>query len=323
MSTNDLARIIHVPQTRDVWRLLLGFLLFMILTLACSRTPTLGDSGTSQLVDCRTSEPPIAKYTLIPDGTFVLGRSPQYPEEGAGIKLHMSKLWFLTHEVTNAEFSKFVADTGYVTDAERVDPDTNLPNGSAIFQPGASTGKIWQLDRNANWRSPGGKGNSLEGLERHPVVHVSLSDARAYAAWANARLPVEIEWEYAAQLGLADQENTISGAYTQEGMPLANTWQGMFPLVNTGTDGFLGTSPVGCYDASEVGLYDMIGNVWEWTETPSSSKGNFTIKGGSFLCSNNFCRRYRPQARQFQELHFSSSHLGFRIVRDTPPDNGA
>ncbi|WP_139792420.1 SUMF1/EgtB/PvdO family nonheme iron enzyme [Henriciella litoralis] len=265
----------------------------------------------------------MAEYTLIPDGAFVLGQSPQYPEESAGIKLHMSELWFLTHEVTNAEFGEFVTDTGYVTDAERLDPDTNLANGSAVFQPGAPAGKIWRLDRNANWRAPGGEGTTLQGLEKHPVVHVSLSDARAYAAWANARLPTETEWEYAAQLGLPDQENTISGAYTREGAPVANTWQGVFPFVDTVTDGYSGTSPVGCFEASKVGLYDMIGNVWEWTETPASSKGNFTIKGGSYLCADNFCRRYRPQARQFQELHFSTSHLGFRVVRDSPPDDGA
>ena len=234
--------------------------------------------------------------------------------------IHVDDLWFLNHEVTNEDFAEFVEATGYVTDAERTDPVTQRANGSAVFRFDTASGRVWHLDSGANWRSPSGDGSSIAGLEHHPVVHVSLADARAYADWANARLPTEVEWEYAAQSGLPNQESTSSGAYTASGEPTANTWQGVFPVSNAVTDGFSGTAPVGCYDESAVGLYDMIGNVWEWTETSTETKGLFTIKGGSFLCANNFCRRFRPQARQFQDIHFSSSHLGFRVVRDWPTE---
>lgn len=146
-------------------------------------------------------------------------------------------------------------------------------------------------------------------------MHASLRDARAYAAWANARLPTELEWEYAAQLGLTDPNRPDSGAYNVDSKPIANTWQGVFPIVNSAEDGFTGVSPVACFPPSEIGLYDMIGKVWEWTDTPAS-KSRHLVKGGSFLCANNFCKRYRSRARQVQDIDFSTNHLGFRVVKE-------
>ena len=173
----------------------------------------------------------------------------------------------------------------------------------------------WELISGATWKSPLGPGSDIEGKGHYPVVHVSLKDTTAYALWSKTRIPTETEWEYAASLGLLDSKDQMSGAYDREGKPVANTWQGIFPSLNTGKDGFFDASPSGCYQPSEIGLFDMIGNVWEWTNTPYNSRMN-VIKGGSFLCSQDFCKRYRPSARQFQEKDFSTNHLGFRVVRD-------
>ena len=135
--------------------------------------------------------------------------------------------------------------------------------------------------------------------------------------WAGGRLPNEVEWEYAASLGLFDPNDPESGLRGPDGEVRANTWSGLFPLFNTVEDGHAGTAPVGCYPASLIGAYDMIGNVWEWTETRfGPGQPQFTIKGGSFLCGANYCRRYRPAARESLEVDFSTAHVGFRIVRD-------
>ncbi len=223
------------------------------------------------------------------------------------------------HEVTNREFAAFVAAKAYVTDAEKSLSRTDGGAGSAVFaiggqgQPGQ-----WKLVPGATWKTPLGPGSTIVGQEDKPVIHVSRQDAKAYAAWAGGRLPHEVEWEYAAQLGLADPANTRSGAYDPQKKPIANTWQGLFPVLDEGKDGFQSTAPVGCFPPSKLGLYDMIGNVWEWTETPFQDGVSGTIKGGSWLCSDNFCGRYRPQARQAQDIDFSSNHIGFRLVRDLP-----
>jgi len=175
----------------------------------------------------------------------------------------------------------------------------------------------WKLDPGATWKTPQGAGSSLEGLAQHPVVHVTLNDARAYAQWAGGRIPKEVEWEYAASLGLFDPDDPYSGVIGADDEPRANIWTGLFPLIDTGQDGFTGTAPVGCFAAGRTGAYDMIGNVWEWTDTPfSPAAPRFTIKGGSYLCSENYCQRYRAAAREDMETDFSTAHIGFRIVRD-------
>lgn len=267
---------------------------------------------------CGLEEGQIGAFIDIPAGKFRMGADPVYPEETSEMTLHMQGFRILAHEVTNAEFARFAEVTGYVTDAERRAATGGPAAGSAVFlmpadRPGPAD--TWKLVAGATWRAPEGPGSDLEGRALHPVVHVSLADARAYAAWAGGRLPSEEEWEYAAAIGLPDPDNSASGAYSAAGQPVANTWQGFFPLADSAADGFSGRAPAGCFPPSRIGLYDIIGNVWEWTESPFDEVSN-TIKGGSYLCADNFCRRYRPAARHPQERDFSSSHIGFRIIED-------
>jgi sulfatase modifying factor 1 len=168
----------------------------------------------------------------------------------------------------------------------------------------------------ATWRTPDGAGSDLAGRDLHPVVHVTLNDARAYAAWAGGRIPTEVEWEYAASRGLFDPMDPESGIRAPDGTARANIWTGIFPVINSRRDGFAGTAPVGCYEPGLTGAYDMIGNVWEWTDSPfAPSVPRFTIKGGSYLCGENYCQRYRVAARESFEVDFSTAHIGFRIVQ--------
>ncbi|MGD1935053.1 MAG: SUMF1/EgtB/PvdO family nonheme iron enzyme [Candidatus Phaeomarinobacter sp.] len=257
-------------------------------------------------------------FAPVPSGSFVMGHNGRYPEEKLGLRLHVESFDIQVHEVTNAQFAAFVAATGYQTSAEKDLAEGRADAGSAVFSQvldGSMAQNPWRLVPGATWKTPGGPDTTIDGRENHPVVHVSLNDARAYAAWAGVRLPTEVEWEYAASIGLPDSEVTTSGAYAEDGSPRANTWQGVFPFFDQGEDGFLGSAPVGCFAADRNGLYDMIGNVWELTDTPYSN-GAQTIKGGSYLCADNFCLRYRPEARQPLEMDFSTNHIGFRVVRD-------
>lgn len=232
-------------------------------------------------------------------------------------KVELASYSIQKHEVTNAQFTLFVDATGYITDAEK-QRENALENGSALFFHSEQNDEPhWQLRNDVNWRHPYGENSSINDKLDHPVVHVSLRDARAYAEWAGGRLPTELEWEYAATLGLADPSRIDSGAYDDQNKPIANTWQGIFPLLNTNEDGFKNTSPVACYLPSKIGLYDMIGNAWEWTNTPKSKSAHI-IKGGSFLCANNFCKRYKPISREDHDIDFSSNHIGFRIVKSNP-----
>jgi formylglycine-generating enzyme len=253
--------------------------------------------------------------------------------------------------VTNAQFREFVTATGYVTLAERgLDPATHpgmakelLAPGSVVFIPPtnvASGGRItqwWQYVPGASWREPTGPGSSIAGKDNHPVVHIAYEDALAYARWRRRELPTEAQWEFAARGG-RDGEDDWSSAFDAEGKLIANSWQGIFPVYNTNEDGYAGTAPVGCFRPNGYGLYDMIGNVWEWTSDwyrpghPREKAINPTgpelqdlaltagqspsrvIKGGSFLCASNYCARYRPAARQPQEVDLGAAHLGFRTV---------
>ena len=261
---------------------------------------------------CALGEAQIGGFVDIPGGGFVMGVDPVFPEEGPPRKVFVSPFRLQAHEVTNSQFATFVAETGYVTEAE-------LNGGSAQFSE-SDTPQVflswWSLDQGATWRTPHGAGSDLTGRDLHPVVHVTLGDARAYAEWAGGRIPTEVEWEYAASRGLFDPTDPESGIRAPDGTARANIWTGLFPVLNSRRDGFAGTAPVGCYEPGLTGAYDMIGNVWEWTDSPfAPAMPRFTIKGGSYLCSEDYCQRYRVAARESLERNFSTAHIGFRIIK--------
>ena len=283
-----------------------------------------------------------------------MGSDRHYPEERPARKVRVDPFRIDAYPVTNRRFTEFVADTGYVTFAERPpDPGLypgarpqDLVPGSLVF--GMTGGPVdlgdfrnwWAWTPGADWRRPLGPGSSLDGLEDHPVVHVAYPDAVAFVRWAGMRLPSEAEWEYAARGGLEGAEFAWGDQDFQETAPRANTWQGRFPYENTELDGWARTSPVGFYAPNGYGLYDMIGNIWEWTSTryrqappmagsrccgpprgeqlaPIRMPDPFpsrTIKGGSHLCTIQYCFRYRPAARQPQTIDTSAGHIGFRCV---------
>jgi len=262
----------------------------------------------------------------VPAGSFIMGDDPREPEEGPPRQVTLKGFWIQTHEVTNAEFAMFVQATGYRTMAER-DPPTLagaapdlLQPGSAVFQaPSQQDPAWWRWVPGAQWRHPYGPQDSIAGHERKPVVQIAWQDAQAYAQWAGLELPSEAQWEYAARAGAAALPEPVDG----QGQPQANYYQGVFPVKNLGTDGYIGRAPVGCFKPNAFGLYDMIGNVWEWTSTTGSredaSEPVKVIKGGSFLCASNYCARYRPAARQFQERGLGTDHIGFRLVDTRKP----
>ncbi|MYF83015.1 MAG: formylglycine-generating enzyme family protein [Acidimicrobiia bacterium] len=294
------------------------------------------------------------RQVRIPGGEFLMGSDRHYPEERPVRKERVDPFRIDAYPVTNRRFMEFVADTGYVTFAERP-PDPNLypgarPQdlvpGSLVF--GMTDGPVdlgdfrnwWAWTPGADWRRPLGPGSSLDGLEDHPVVHVAYPDAVAFARWAGMRLPSETQWEYAARGGLEGAEFAWGDEDVQDTAPRANTWQGGFPYENTELDGWTRTSPAGSYAPNGFGLYDMIGYVWEWTSTryregppmagsrccgpPRSEQRTLihrpdpfpsrTIKGGSHLCTIQYCFRYRPAARQPQTIDTSAGHIGFRCV---------
>lgn len=286
----------------------------------------------------------VGESVVVPRGAFMMGDDRYYPEEAPKRLVEVASFEIDRTEVTNAQFRAFTEATGYVTRAERgLDrtvapelPDEVLVPGAMVFTPHSdnarSSSSWWRFTPGADWRHPSGPESSIEGAELLPVIHIAYEDAQAYAAWAGRRLPTEVEWEYAAQLG--ESRDTLSEASKH-----ANYWQGMFPVIDTGEDGFMGLAPVGCFDANAAGLYDMIGNVWELTASayfPSHDSDMLSsympqgldpngmgapvqaIKGGSYLCAESYCMRYRPQSRQAQDVFIASSHVGFRTARSLP-----
>ena len=267
-------------------------------------------------INCALSHDRIGSFVTIPGG---------YVKNRAGVEKEIAPFSIQIHEVTNQQFADFVQATDYISQAEHDLEDNRDDAGSGLFRmpPSGDSQKNknladepgWTLSRGATWDSPAGPGTTISAKENHPVVHVSLNDALAYANWVGARLPTELEWEYAANLGLPNKDNQDSGAYSPDGVPIANTWQGVFPFFNTTEDLFAESSPVGCFPSDKNGVYDLIGNVWEWTDTRKGSDSHI-IKGGSFLCADNFCRRFKPVARESQEIDFSTNHIGFRVIKD-------
>jgi formylglycine-generating enzyme required for sulfatase activity len=270
----------------------------------------------------------------VPPGRFSLGDGV-YPEETPRRATELAGFWMDRTEVTNDQFAAFVQATGHVTSAERpVDAPRNAGLPAELLQPGAvvfvmpnevngrgDVSQWWRYVPGANWRHPGGPGTDLQGRGAYPVVAVTQADALAYARWKGRALPTEAQWEWAAR---AARDEPMP-AHEQPAQ--ANTWQGLFPVVNTAEDGFVGLAPVGCYAPNALGLFDMIGNVWELTASPWTARhdvaagpppAQVVIKGGSFLCAANYCMRYRAGARQPQDADLGASHLGFRTVLEAP-----
>lgn len=296
----------------------------------------------------------------VPGGEFLMGSDKHYPEEAPSHRVRVDGFWMDRFTVTNRDFQRFVEATGHVTLAERPADPKNYPGAraemlapsSTMFRKPAAPVDIgnhynwWVYVPGASWRHPRGPASSIKKLMDHPVVHVAWEDVEAYAAWAGKQLPTEAEWEFAARGGLDAAEFAWGAELTPQGRHMANTWQGNFPAVNEARDGYLRTSPVKAFPPNGYGLYDMIGNVWEWTadwfsprhETtsqgccrPSSHRGEReagsydpdqpeiriprkVLKGGSHLCAPNYCRRYRPAARHAEAIDTSTCHIGFRCV---------
>ena len=294
----------------------------------------------------------MTEMAWVPAATFRMGSDDHYPEEAPAHPVAVSGFWIDRHEVTNRDFAAFVADTGYVTVAERpLDPADfpgapaeNLVPGSMVFTrtPGPvdlrHLAQWWTWTPGACWHRPEGPASSLDGREDHPVVHVAFEDAERYAAWAGKSLPTEAQWELAARGGL-DGATYTWGDEPEPGR--ANFWHGDFPW--RPDRGYGRTAAVGSFPPNGYGLFDMAGNVWEWTAdwyagrhaeagccVPRDPRGadqhesldqsqfaipRKVIKGGSFLCADSYCRRYRPAARRPQMIDTGMSHIGLRCVR--------
>ncbi|WP_279630348.1 formylglycine-generating enzyme family protein [Microbacterium phyllosphaerae] len=292
----------------------------------------------------------------IDGGEFTMGSDHHYPEESPAHRVRVSGFWISPAAVTNREYAVFVRATGYRTVAERpLDPADfpgapveNLQPGSMVFTgtPGPvdlrHLSQWWAWTPGANWRRPFGPGSSIGDAAEHPVVHIAYEDAQAYADWARLRLPTEAEWEFAARGGLDGAAYTWGDEPESAGDRRANYWHGDFPW--RAIRGYGSTAPVRSFEPNGYGLFDMAGNVWEWTSdwyhdydgeggccAPSNPRGGSreqsvepsgqfdvprkTVKGGSFLCADSYCRRYRPAARRGQMIDTGMSHIGFRVAR--------
>lgn len=292
---------------------------------------------------------------------FLMGSNDHYPEEAPVHHVTVDSFWIDKYTVTNQEFRRFVKATGYKTVAERpLNPDDypgvapeNLVPGSLVFQQPKQRVDLrdyrnwWAYVPGASWRNPEGSRSSIKNRMQHPVVHIAFEDAAAYANWVGKSLPTEAQWEYAARGGLEGKVYTWGDEDFPNGKAMANTWQGEFPVENLTIDGYERLAPIGSFPPNGYGLFDMAGNVWEWTSdwfqathpappespccAPTNPRGGMledsydpnmphiriprkVIKGGSFLCAPNYCLRYRPAARHAEMIDSATSHIGFRCV---------
>jgi sulfatase modifying factor 1 len=274
-------------------------------------------------------------------------------------RVDVDGFWMDATELTNEEFAKFVKATGYVTIAERTPtaaefptaPPENLVAGSTVFTPTSGPVPLnnhfvwWRYQRGASWRHPEGPGSSIQDRDKYPVVQIAYDDAVAYARWAGKRLPTEAEWEFAARGGLTGKIYAWGDDFHPDGKTMANTYQGKFPVKDTGEDGFDGIAPVASFPPNGYGLYDVAGNVWEWVSdwyrpdyyaqlaaeggiarNPRGPASPFdpgepgekkrVQRGGSFLCTDQYCSRYIVGTRGKGEVSTGSNHLGVRLVKD-------
>jgi sulfatase modifying factor 1 len=278
---------------------------------------------------------------LLPGGEFLMGTEDKvgFPADGEGPvrKVRVSPFYIDACAVTNAEFERFVRDTGYKTEAERFGWSFVFhmfvpPKVKSSVTQAVTEAPWWWAVPGAYWRRPEGPGSNLKQRWEHPVVHVSWNDAIAYCQWAGKRLPTEAEWEYAARGGLEQKRYAWGDELTPGGQHMCNIWQGEFPNINTAEDGYRGTAPVKSFPTNGYGLYDLAGNVWEWTadwfsptyhidgprDNPKGPPGGTSrvLRGGSYLCHDSYCNRYRVAARSANTPDSSTGNLGFRCVRD-------
>jgi formylglycine-generating enzyme len=291
--------------------------LLVALTLLCACAPAAQEASQAQCAPDLV----IGSTVNIAAGRVARGDHRLEPEERFGGDGDVAAFSIDAHEVTNAQFAAFVAATNYVTVAERTGPN-GIALGSAIFDRDA---RAWRIDPGANWRRPDGAHSSNASKDRYPVTAIAYEDAEAYARWAGRRLPTENEWELASRGEAPASADARAEAYDASGHAVANTWQGLFPITDTGEDGFTGLAPIGCFPRNAHGAYDMIGNVWEWTsdiydaETPQDFMRGAeapprVLKGGSNLCASNFCSRFRSGSRQPGDPGLGMSHIGFRTA---------
>lgn len=318
---------------------------------ACQQTSPKKQAAADSVTVNRDST---AGMVLIKGGSFDMG-SDEWPDTRPVHRVTVNDFWMDETEVTNAQFAAFVKATGYATVSELpLDPkdypgvpQDKLVPSSAVFTPPPQPVPLdnplqwWAYVPGASWQHPSGPGSSIAGKENEPVVHISYTDAAAYAKWAGKRLPTEAEWEYAARAGAKTRSPYYWGSELKPGGKWpANIFQGNFPSGNTNEDGYAGVAPVKTFAPNAFGLYDMDGNVWEWCEdfyrpdyyaasdslNPKGPADSFdpeepgavkrVQRGGSFLCSDQYCIRYKAGSRGKGEVSSASNNLGFRCVKD-------
>nr|WP_274361631.1 MULTISPECIES: formylglycine-generating enzyme family protein [unclassified Paenibacillus] len=288
-----------------------------------------------------SSEGVIPKMVYIPGGEFIMGTDSAegFPSDGEGPprQVTVDSFYMSPYAVTNAEFKAFVDATGYVTEAERFGWSyvfhlfVSETVSGAVEQVPQST-PWWYVVRGAYWAKPEGPDSGIADRMDHPVVHISWNDAAAFCRWSGTRLPTEAEWEYAARGGLERKRYPWGDLLKPDGKHRCNIWQGKFPVKNHASDGYQGTAPVRAYEPNGYGLYNMSGNVWEWCEdwftpqyhtaTPSVNPkfdrptGVRSMRGGSYLCHDSYCNRYRVAARNKNTPDSSSGNCGFRVAAD-------
>ena len=295
-----------------------------------------------------TSSLNLDNMVFITGGKFLMGSDNFYPEEKPVHEVTVDSFYIDKYEVTNADFKKFVDETGYVTVAERPLNPADYPGAKPeLLVPGAlvfrkSQGPVnlnsyfnwWQWVPGTSWKHPHGPQSSILGIKDHPVVHIAYEDAEVYAKWAGKELPTEAEWEYAARGGLIQKKYPWGDVLRPDGQHQCNIWQGTFPTQNNAADGYAGTAPSRSFPANGYGLYNMSGNVWEWcadnyvtdheksilAETVASpDEIRKVLKGGSYLCHRSYCNRYRVAARISNTPDTSTGHIGFRCASDVLP----